>query len=353
MSVEAPIYPADAAQVVIGPVDSLPPDFFDRTVAVARGPVGDPETGYGSVVDFMPHGYAIQKNPEPVAVGVFEAPSTEAVLESMFESPDSGPRFAPYGRHMEDAGQDSTLAKGIALVSEQGVVKPVLAEVEPAGETPEDADKDSGLAKNLLTALRRSRLGKVAAVTAIATGELLSLSSGSAQGADAQLEQECVQAALKRPQILKKGIKHAGRHSQTGVLIARYDAMPEKCYDGDGDDYMRSSSARVQAFRNGKWLNISYEGGVVNQTYNDDGSFDPKPQTAYKGELQQPPNGHAPDWWYHPCRTRILLREVVSRPLQRNGDSGYIPNPPVATKIYKIGIPPNNIRPHSFRRNNC
>jgi hypothetical protein len=220
MRVENPIHPADAVQIGYEPVTSLPADFFERTVAVERGPVGSPETGYAAVVDFMPAGYAIEKNPEPIATGIFEAPSPEAVLDSIVESPDAedGPktsRFQPYELHMDmdyDV-RDSTLPKGITLVTEEGIVKPVLAEADPEGtdsQSAEETEGSPGRAKAMLTALRRSRLGKVAAVTAIATGELLSLGTGSAQGADAQLEQECLKDALSRPQFQNTQMRRAG-----------------------------------------------------------------------------------------------------------------------------------------------
>lgn len=357
MSVEAPIYPADAAQVAIGPVESLPQDFFDGTVAVARGPVGDPETGYGSVIDIMSEGYAIERSPEPIATIVGPGPSPEDVLESMFESPDSEPRFVPYGRHMEDAGQDSTLAKGIALVSEQGVVKPVLTEEGQAEGAPEEK---GGVAKTLLTALRRSRLGKVAAVTAIATGELLSIGTSSAQGADAQLEQECVQAGLKHPQIVKKGIKHAGQsgkaagHNQTVFLVAHYDAMPEDC----AGEYMRGNIAKTQFFINGKWRNrvpgwSALAGGVVRPGPGTSSSIDN--QVAFNGTFYDLAGIHDKPWQLRPCRSRILLKEFVYKPKPRpEGDEPWdYSNPPIDNEVYTLGIPANNITPHSFRRNNC
>ncbi|HEX5743907.1 MAG TPA: hypothetical protein VFX84_00430 [Candidatus Saccharimonadales bacterium] len=366
MSAEAPIHPVDTMPVGYEPVDSLPADFFDSAVAVARRPVGGPEAG--TVIDFMNEGYAIEKNPEPLATLVAPGPSPEDVLDSIAGSPDPDgesptPRFQPYERHMEDQGPDSTLATGITLVSEQGIVRPVLTEADTAeAETPRPAgEAAASRGKNLLTALRRSRAGQLAAVTAIATGELLSLGTSSAQGADDQLQQECVQAGLKHPKILKKGIKHAGQvgygsePDQLVFLVARYGNMPEEC----NGEYMRSSAAKAQLFVRGKWRNIhpGWYGlqRVVINPGPDTKTVDS--QDAHSGTFYDSAGIHDKPWQLRPCRARILLRDYVYVPKPLPPEYADEPwkfkNPPVAHKTYKIGIPPKNIYPHSFRRKNC
>src|SRR4051795_9746025 len=63
---------------------------------------------------------------------------------------------------------------------------------------------------------------------------LLVASAGRSVAAGDELEQECVEAALKKPKLLNVGVLEAGRYAkkdQAVFLHARYEAMPEGCRD--------------------------------------------------------------------------------------------------------------------------
>lgn len=238
INAEAPTHLAEGP-MAIEPVAAadLPADFFDGTVALDRGLVGSPETGYGTVVDFMNEGYAIQRDPQPIATTIIDAPTPETVLDSIVESPDSEdepqePRFQPYTQHIEQDAQDST----------------------PTQDTTQP--EQAGLGKNLLQAVRRSRVGKLAAVTALAASELLSLGTAHAQATNLTPEevQACTDAAVAHPAVPNKpAIYRAGlRGKQTLRGTLEYEGLPDYC----SPEYMRVGSGQFEIREHGRWVKV-------------------------------------------------------------------------------------------------
>lgn len=198
---------------------------------------------------------------------------------------------------------------------------------------------------------------------------LASLLASSATGRTSEttsgLHRKCVQAALKKPKIVKIGIKHAGQVGygsdprQTVFLTARYKAMPDECQD----DYHRGNSAKAQMLYNGNWINSKkwgvYHGwgGLYSAVVDDEGQPVIDPQTSFKGTYSDFAGIHDQAWYLTPCRVRILIKENVTHPTEHHyPDSGY--HPPdfsnnIAYKIYSVNVPPSHIWPHSFRRQHC
>jgi hypothetical protein len=179
------------------------------------------------------------------------------------------------------------------------------------------------------------------------------VSVGASASSNPGLKQECIEVALKKPQILRVGARHAGQYggrTQSLFLNARYSAMPEACRE----DYYRLSEAKGQASRRGKWrfINDYYPlfGGkiVADPTPPVYGASEELNQVAYTGKYSSdPPLGHAPEH-FDPCRVRILLKEALIDPAELEGNTPHALNY-FASQVYVVNIPVAQISPHQGR----
>jgi len=209
-----------------------------------------------------------------------------------------------------------------------------------------------------------SGLSRMIAAWAVA-GALVLVAFGpagaSADGAG-QLRQECIAAALKKPQIGKVGIKHAGSYgggrTQFAYLEARYGAMPYACHDDNifkeiNDDYYRENQGKAQIFKNGRWTDIiswsEVYGGVWEPDPDPESTWsNVNNQVAFDGDYySEPPLAHTPTR-FDRCRVRILLKESAIRPWPL-GYKGRKPPQTFAATVYTIPVPVGRIAPHSGR----
>ncbi|HYH36484.1 MAG TPA: hypothetical protein VD706_03225 [Candidatus Saccharimonadales bacterium] len=206
------------------------------------------------VVELMGDGYAIEKDPKPIASIAAEGVSAEAILQRLFESqedPESGEdqheaRFTPYSliNEPEDVYGGITVIGGDAERANAFIRKLIGSVERPADEEQGDGDlqeiaasKDSqpdeeaGHSRSMMAALRRSRVGRfVAGAAVVASGSLSWASSASAE----TLEQTCIEAGMKPMQI--KAAKMHGVHKDDGNgwygrVRGQIDAMPQECTD--------------------------------------------------------------------------------------------------------------------------
>lgn len=188
----------------------------------------------------------------------------------------------------------------------------------------------------------------IAALAATGAVLLFALASaGASAKGGGQLERKCIDVALRKPQIEKVGITHAGQHGpryESAYMNVRYGAMPDACRE----DYFRGSHAFGQVYSHGKWIrhNAWYppRGGKevldpeVNGSHSDQ-------QVAFTGRFEsEPPLADMPTR-LNPCRVRIRLIQTVSHP-EHHSDSGYHPPHYLATKIYSVDVPVSRISPH-------
>jgi hypothetical protein len=219
--------------------------------------------------------------------------------------------------------------------------------------------------RNWQAASWRDLVGAGAALVVAAALAVLAVGSAGASTDDpSRLEQECTAAALKKPEIGKVGIRHAGNYgggkTQFVYLRAQYGAMPDACHDDDifrkiENDIYRENEAKGQIRRNGKWRNIIswsslYGGRVEGDPSGETTWSNVNNQVAFEGSYEsEPPLAHLPTH-FDRCRVRILLKESAIRP-RPLGYKGRKPPHTFAAKIYKVDVPIASISPR--RGNAC
>lgn len=163
-----------------------------------------------TIVDLMPEGWAIEKDPTPIAsmAIAMSAPSPETVLDQAAGNDDSQrERFVPYSpEHME--------------LDEAGVVKPVSAEPGP--------EPGTGWVKERVQSARRSRAGRAAATLAVAAGGILSLASTAAKAENSNVE-TCTKRELVRPDSIHAWLTAPGKNRQSANVGVSYPPTPEDC----------------------------------------------------------------------------------------------------------------------------
>jgi hypothetical protein len=303
-----------------------------------------PDAEPSVVIDLMSDGFAIERNPVPAASIVARGVAAEAVLQRLSESAsaeafgwDGGPDEEPFASKPL-TGDPAEVFGGIQVIGgdaegAQAFIRQLIGAVERPEESGEVADMQEAAAEAaapaesgdsrsgaMLMALRRSRVGKAAAVTAISVGGILGFGAASAK-ALTPLEQECVDAGMKRMNI--PAAKFYGAHKNDGNgwhgrVRAYLDAMPQKCTD---NGIYRVINERVQ-LQNGEhparwsmiypWAGSEWNGRATNngQILND---------ALNGGSLgfDNMPYLHNHNWtkWAYTCRpgpakTQVRLQEV-------------------------------------------
>lgn len=230
-----------------------------------------PETRPGMVFEVMSEGYAAETNPTPLAlITTNTAASTEAVLAKMSElsnriegglDPETGERFKPLTltdlqAEIESIEVSNTPVTDHSVVGglfePDNLVRPRAEAEEEEPETGiEDTEPKSTWGKDLLLGLRRSRLGRTVAATALVAGGALTwVSSASAGG----LKDTCATDIFKQPTVVPgTGLYHAGKKRQSFDIQLGFDAVDPTC----NGHFERLPYFKPELIRHGHTINES------------------------------------------------------------------------------------------------
>lgn len=230
--------------------------------AMSGGPVATaerPDTEQSVMIELMGNGFAIEKNPVPVASIVARGVAAEAVLQRLSKTGEQGKdseQFVPYAL----TGEPEDIYGGIQVIGgDAESAKVFISKLIGAVERPEDEasteantraevkqfdeSQESSRGSAAILALRRSRLGRVIAGAAVvAYGSLQWASSASGE----TLEQECVDAGMKPMKIIvarMHGVHRQHGNGWHGLVKGKINAMPQECID---NGYHRVWNNRVE-----------------------------------------------------------------------------------------------------------
>jgi hypothetical protein len=244
-----------------------------------------PDAEPAIVVDLMRDGFAIERNPVPAASIVATGAAAEVVLQRLSESAeaigkDGGPEeaFAPKpltgdpaeifgGIQVIDGdaeGAQTFLRQLIGAVERPTEDDEASAETEStdapeaSGEASVQPESDTSRSAAMLLALRRSKLGKAAAVAAISVGGIMGFGASSAK-ALTPLEQECVTDGMKPMHIVAAkmhGAHKDGGNGWYGRVRGNYAAMPQECTDNNIYRVLNSRIVLENGEHPGQWSMI-------------------------------------------------------------------------------------------------
>lgn len=292
--------------------------------AMSGGPVATaerPDTEQSVMIELMGNGFAIEKNPVPVASIVARGVAAEAVLQRLSETGEQGEdseQFVPYAL----TGEPEDIYGGIQVIGgDAESAKVFISKLIGAVERPEDEasteantraevkqfdeSQESSRGSAAILALRRSRLGRVIAGAAVvAYGSLQWASSASGE----TLEQECVDAGMKPMKIIvarMHGVHSHGGNAWHGLVKGKINAMPEECTD---NGYHLVFNNRVQ-LQNGehpdRWSMIEpWVGSRWNGHRNDRGWVMDDGAPGYRQGFGNSAYHHNHNWtrWAYICR---------------------------------------------------
>jgi hypothetical protein len=267
------------------------------------------------MIELMGEGFAIERDPVPVAGIMATGAAAEAILQRLSETDgeagEDGERFTPYAL----TGEPEDIYGGIQIVGgdvegAKDFIRKLIGAVERPGDegaadTRSEAEQPgqeqaAGRGKAAMLALRRSRLARIASGTAIVTaGALNWVSPASGES----LRQECIREGLIMPKLEHAYMLHPGRtgayNSQLTKIGATYNvAKPEEC-----DDYIwiRKGWVEMKTTDRHVWKDITIP-------WVDTSGDAPRYDSGY-GET----NGHLGDWffWKPDRKVRAVLENIV------------------------------------------
>jgi hypothetical protein len=237
----------------------------DPGLAIAPEIADSPETGPGMVFDVMGEGFAIEKDPTPIAqIVAGNVASAEAVMAKIAElsdrmdyDSDSGERFKSLTladlkaelESIEAADRPVTDTSFVEELIESGsLIRPQAEDKDKVEGRDQEPEKQG---RNFMSGLRRSRLARGAATAAVLAAGALAWASSASAGS---LQEDCAEDILKTPTILPPtGVYHAGKKRQSFDISLELGSVDPAC----DDHFERLAYFKPQLVRHGHKINMS------------------------------------------------------------------------------------------------
>jgi hypothetical protein len=252
--------PEALASAVAMPALSLPAELFDRTVAVARGPVIESEEGLTQIIDFMSKGYTIERSPEPVVSIIASATSAERSTDVTDPLELTEREAAVVATWEKSDAEEADAAPDIDTAALDGSSRSFLS--TPLGRlTAAASGFTAALAPNVAPAMADTQPSQVSFPAAKIAKPFGFVAQASETGptATASLSAEdlqaCIDAGVARPTVLNRpAIYKAGlRGKQTLRGSFEYEELPNYCAP---EGYIRVAGGQFEIKKGGHWVKV-------------------------------------------------------------------------------------------------